>query len=40
LQLFKREKINHSLNEIEYSLKIRDTIKLNPNKKEFNFDSQ
>jgi MoaA/NifB/PqqE/SkfB family radical SAM enzyme len=30
--------INYSLNEIEYSLKTRDTVKYNPNKKEFNFN--
>ena len=34
----KKQNINHSLNEINYSYKIRDTVKINPSKKEFNFD--
>ena len=34
----KKQNINYSINEIDYSYKIRDTIKINPSKKEFKFD--
>lgn len=34
----KEQNINYSLNEIDYSYKIRDTVKINSNKKEFNFN--
>jgi MoaA/NifB/PqqE/SkfB family radical SAM enzyme len=37
-KFLKDHNINYSLNEIDYRYKIRDTVKINPNKKEFNFD--
>lgn len=33
-----KHKINNSINELDYSQKIREDFKINPNKKEFNFN--
>ena len=39
-KFLKEQHINHSLNEIDYSQKIRDKVTINPSKKEFNFDGK